>query len=101
MGYKLVTTNDYFKHLDGSWCKMDTKEIMKLTTTFYELWDQCMHVTKFAKHVKEQQKYLNTTGITISKGNKLQFYTKQMINSRMFDKTEIMDWENRSKDVKT
>ena len=70
---------------------MDTKEVKKITVAFYGPLDQCMHVTKFAKHVKEQQKYLNTTGITISEGNKLQFYTKQMINSRMFDKKDIIN----------
>ena len=62
MGYKLVTIRDHFKHLDGTWCKMDTKEVKKMTTAFYELWDQCMHVTKFANNLENQHKYLKTMG---------------------------------------
>ena len=76
MGYKLVTIKDWFKHLDGTWCKMDTKEIMKRTAAFYELWDQCMHVTKFAKHLKEEQKNLKTTGVSVSEESKLQLLSR-------------------------
>ena len=29
MGYKCVDIQDYFKHLESSWCKMDTRTIQK------------------------------------------------------------------------
>ena len=60
-----------------------------------------MHITKFAKELNKQQKYIKTTGITISEKSKLQFYTEQMINIRMFDKRDIINWEDRAKINKT
>ena len=60
-----------------------------------------MHVTKFAKNLEEQHKYLKTTGVAIYKESKLQFYTEQMIDSGMFDKKDITDWEDNVKDDKT
>ena len=55
---------------------MDTKIIKKMTESFYEPWDQVMHVTKFAKHLDEQQDYLKSAGIEITDASKLHFYTK-------------------------
>ena len=60
-----------------------------------------MHITKFAKGLNKQQKYLKTTGITISDEIKLQFYTKQMIDSGIFNKRDRIDWEDRTKNNKT
>ena len=39
-----------------------------------------MHVTKFAKHLDEQQEYLQSAGIEITDASKLQFYTEQIID---------------------
>ena len=72
-----------------------------MTATFYKPWNQVMHITKFAKELNKQQKYIKTTGITISEKSKLQFYTEQMINIRMFDKRDIINWEDRAKINKT
>ena len=60
-----------------------------------------MHITKFAKGLNKQQKYLKTTGIPISDESKLQFYTKQMIDSGIFNKRDRIDWEDRTKNNKT
>ena len=75
---------------------MDTKIIKKMTESFYEPWDQVMHVTKFAKHLEEQQEYLKSAGIKITDASKLQFYTEQIIDSQMFDKPIIIRWDKRS-----
>ena len=101
MGYKRITIINYFKHLDGIWCKMDTKVVTKMTATFYEPWNQMMHIIKFAKQLDKQQAYLKTTGITILDKSTPQFYTKKMIDSKMFDKRDIIDWEDRTKNKKT
>ena len=76
---------------------METKEVKDTTTTFYEPSDQCIHATKFTKNLQKQQKYLKTTRIAISDKSKLQFYTKQMIDSGIFGKKEIIDWEEKIK----
>ena len=95
MGYKEVSIKDYFDHLNEYWCKMDTKPTQKMTKSFYEPWDQVMHVTKFAKLLDEQQEYLKSAGIEITDASKLQFYTEQIIDSQMFDKPIIIRWEER------
>ena len=74
---------------------MDTKTIKSMTKSFYEPWNQIMHVTKFAKHLDEQQEYLQSAGIEISDASKLHFYTKRIIDSQMFDKLTIIRWEKR------
>ena len=69
---------------------MYTKTIKKMTKSFYKPWDQVMHITKFAKHLDEQQEYLNSAGTEITDASKLQFYTEQIIDSQMFDKPIII-----------
>ena len=101
VGNKQVTIREYFQHLDAIWCKMDTKAVTKITALFYEPWDQVMHITKFAKQLDRQQAYLKTTGINITEESKLQFYTKQILDRAMFDKRNIIEWEDRTKDMKT
>ena len=51
MGYKRVPLRYYFKHLGGTWCKMDTKAVMKTTAKFYDPWNQVMYFTKFANNL--------------------------------------------------
>ena len=58
-----------------------------------------MHVTKFGKQLDKEQKYLKTCGIKIDDDTKTQFYTEQMIDSGMFAKKDIIDWEDE--DIKT
>ena len=76
---------------------MDTKAVTKMTAVFYEPWDQVMHVTNFTKQLTKQKIYLQIPGINISDKSKLQYYTEQMIDSNMFNKQDIMNWEDRIK----
>ena len=94
MGYKEVSIMDYFNHLDDRWCKMDTKMRKTMRKEFYEPWDQIMHVSKFGLKLNKEQKYLKTCGITIDEDAKVQFYTEQMINSGMFEKKDVIEWED-------
>ena len=81
---------------------MDIKTVKKVTATCYEPWDQCMHVTKLAKNLEQNQKDLKTTGISISDESKLQFYTEQIIeNGGMFDKKDIIEWKDKIQADKT
>ena len=80
---------------------MDTHAVTKMTASFYELWDQVMHITKFAKQLDKQQDYLKITGVTITDKSKLQFYIKQILDSAMFNKHNIINCEDRNKSQKT
>ena len=42
----------------------------------------------------KEQKYLRTCGIEIDNEAKNQFYVEQMIDSCMFEKKDIIEWEN-------
>ena len=101
LGYKQVTIHEYFQHLDALWCKMDTKAVIKMTASFYKTWDQVVHIRTFANQLDKQQVYLKTTGITITNESKLQVYTKQMLNSAMFNKRNIINWGDMIKSQKT
>ena len=63
---------------------------------FYEPWDQIIHISKFVKHLTKEQEYLKTCDVEINDDAKVQFYVKQMIDSYMFDKQHIIEWENVS-----
>ena len=96
MGYKEVTIMDYFNHLDARWCKMDTETRKIMRKEFYKPWDRVMHVSKFGLKLDKEQKYLKTCGIIIDEESKVQFYGEQMINSGMFEKRDIIEWEEVS-----
>ena len=71
-GCKEVLPRDYFDHLDDRWCNMDTKTIKRMTTSFYEPWNQVEHVSKFAQRLDDKMVYLNGhDGIDITGANKL------------------------------
>ena len=53
-----------------------------------------MHISKFGKHLTKEQKYLKTCGIDIDDEAKTQFYIEQMIDSCIFEKKDIIEWEN-------
>ena len=93
-GYKEVSSRDYFDHINNHWCKMDTKTIKKMTKPFYQPWNQVEHITKFAQRLDNEMIYLNGhDGIDITKANKLQFYTEQMLDSGFFDKAMVIRWK--------
>ena len=54
MGYKWVNIRDYFKHLDGILCTMDTRTIQKMTALFYKPLDHVIHITKFTRQLAKQ-----------------------------------------------
>ena len=91
MGYKEVTTLDYFNHLDEVWCKMNTKIDQKMTAKFHDpLCSNNLHITKFSKHLGEREENLSNNGTKITGAVKLQFYLDQMIDSAMFSKHSII-----------
>ena len=98
MGYKEVKIIDYFDHLDNKWCKMDTRTRQKMRKEFYQPWDQVMHLTKFGIQLNKEQTYLGTCGIKITDDVKAQFYVKQMIDSGIFSKVDIIAWESDLQD---
>jgi hypothetical protein len=53
------------------------------------------------KCLDDDQTTLVRSDITISNENKLQFYLEQMYDSNMFDKAEMMDWEQQPINIKT
>ena len=60
-----------------------------------------IHIKKFTRQLNKQQSYLKTVGINILDKHKLQFLAEQMINSKRFDKWYIIEWEDRTQDMKT
>ncbi len=54
-----------------------------------------MHITAFGVKLDEEQKQLEILGILISNKDKLQFYMEQINLSNIFDKKEMINWENK------
>ena len=54
-----------------------------------------MHITAFGLKLDEEQQRLALLGIAISDEDKLQFYMEQIYSSSMFDKKEMVEWENK------
>ena len=73
---------------------MDTKTRKKMKAEFYKPWVKVMHITKFGKNLRKHQEYLQTCDIRIDNETKTQFYLEQMIDSTMFEKRKITEWEN-------
>jgi ribosomal protein L31 len=64
-------------------------------------WDRHEHLTAFGKRLDDDQTTLVRSDITISDEDKLQFYLEQMYDSNMFDKAEMMEWEQQTINIKT
>jgi hypothetical protein len=54
-----------------------------------------MHITAFGVKLNKKQKRLELLGIVISDNDKLQFYMEQIYALNMFDKKEMVNWENK------
>jgi hypothetical protein len=54
-----------------------------------------MHITSFRLTLDKEQKRLELHGIFISNKDKIQFYMEQIYASSMFNKKEMVDWENK------
>jgi hypothetical protein len=55
-----------------------------------------MHIMAFGLKLDKEQKYLELLGIFISNKDKIQFYMKQIYVSDIFDKKEMVDWEDKT-----
>ncbi len=54
-----------------------------------------MHITAFGIKLDKEQKQLEVIGIMISDKDKLQFYIERIYALNMFNKKEMVDWENK------
>jgi hypothetical protein len=54
-----------------------------------------MHITAFGIKLDKEQKQLEVLGIMIINKDKLQFYIEQIYALNMFNKKEMVDWENK------
>ena len=73
----------------------------KLKDAYFAQWDRYEHLTAFGKRLDDNQTALIRSDITISDEDKLQFYLEQMYDSNMFDKAEMMEWEQQTINIKT
>jgi hypothetical protein len=99
--YRNMTPIQILKHLDTRWCPLNVRAKKQLKVEFYADWDSLvMHITAFGLKLDKEQKQLKLLGIAISGKDKLQFYMEQIYASNMFDKKEMIDWENKPVVVK-
>ena len=73
----------------------------KLKDAYFAQWDRHEHLTAFGKQLDDNQTTLIRSDITISDDDKLQFYLEQMYDSNMFEKAEMMEWEQQPINIKT
>jgi hypothetical protein len=96
-----MTPIQILEHLNTQWCPLDVRAKKQLKAEFHVDWDSSvMHITAFGLKFDKEQKQLELLGIVISNKDELQFYMKQIYASNMFDKKEMIDWENKPVGVK-
>jgi hypothetical protein len=84
------------KHLNTRWCLLNVCAWKLLKAVFYADWESStMHTIAFGLKLDKKQKRLKVLGIKISNKDKLQFYMEQIYTSNMFNKKEMVDWENK------
>ena len=94
--YRNTTPLQILEHLDTRWCPLDVRAKKQLKAEFYAEWDSSiMHITAFGLKLNEEQQRLALLGIVISDDDKLQFYMEQIYSSNIFDKKEMVEWENK------
>ena len=74
IGYKEVTTRDYFKHLNATWYKFETGVIKQRKASFYESWKLVDHIVDFGLKLTEKQEYLTDPKFKILDNTKLYHY---------------------------
>ena len=99
--YCNTTPFQILEHLNSTWCPLNVQAKKKLKDAYFAQWDHHEHLTAFGKRLDDNQTALIRSDITISDKDKLQFYLKQMYNSNMFDKAEMMEWEQQPINIKT
>ncbi len=96
-----MTLIQVLEHLDTQWCPLDVRGKKQLKAEFYADWDSLvMHIMAFGLKLEKEQMRLKLLGIAISDEDKLQFYMEQIYAPNMFDKKEMIDWENKPVVVK-
>ncbi len=99
--YRNMTPIQILNYLDTQWCPLDVHAKKQLKAEFYADWDSMiMHIAAFGLKLDKEQKRLELLGIVISDDDKLQFYMDQIYVSNMFDKKEMVDWENKQIAIK-
>ena len=99
--YRNTTPFQLLEHLNSTWCPLDVQAKKKLKDAYFTQWDRHEHLTAFGKRLDDDQTTLVRSDITISDEDKLQFYLEQMYESNMFDKAEMMDWEQQPINIKS
>ena len=99
--YRNTTPYQILNHLDTVWCPLDVQAKKKLKDAYFAKWDSIEHLTAFGKRLDDDQTSLVRSDITISDEDKLQFYLEQMYDSNIFDKAEMMEWEQQPIITKT
>ena len=99
--YRNTTPFQILDHLDTVWCPLDVQAKKKLKDAYFAKWDGHEHLTAFGKRLDDNQTSLVRSDITISDEDKLQFYLEQMYDSNIFDKAEMMEWEQQPIATKT
>ena len=98
--YHKTTPFQILKHLNSTWCPLNVKAKKKLKDAYFAQWAHHKHLTAFGKRLDNDQTALIRSNITISDEDKLQFYIEQMYDSNMFDKAEMMEWEQQPINIK-
>ena len=99
--YRNTTPIQILEHLDTRWCPLDVRARKLLKEEFHADWDSTvMHLTAFGMKLDKEQARIDRLGVVISDEDKLQFYMEQIYASKCFDKKEMVDWENKSVNVK-
>jgi hypothetical protein len=98
--YRNTTPFQILDHLNLTWCPLDVLAKKKLKDTSFSKWDSHKHLT-FGKHLDNNQTSLVQSDITILDKDKLQFHLERMYSSNIFDKAEMMEWEQKPPATKT
>ena len=72
-----------------------------MKAAFYEPWNLVDHITDFGIRLKNDQEHLLLNKIKISDEEMTQFYIEQMLDSGMFEKLELKEWEKKPEVDKT
>ena len=86
MGYKKVKITKCLNHLDGKWCKIDTKTLKQMKPSYYEKWNEEDCITLFGKRLNYEKSYVDGVKIVTTDQDKLQFYIEHIYNSATFKK---------------
>jgi hypothetical protein len=87
------------KQLDAEWVPINTKERRAIKKDYYKAWDVAggVALSAFTKALDEQKTELHVHNITIEDEDVKEHYKVQMYASNVFSKSDLKEWENKSK----